>query len=100
MSLLQSINDSFATAMRSKSSRDGFLEQLRAIVQGLRGTLAQQQGSLAERRAALLEAQEGLQRLVDRQRKYFKAVKEFQDECDRNEALAAQLEAKGRRRAE
>jgi hypothetical protein len=38
-----------------------------------------------------------LQRLVDAQRAYYKAVKEFQEECDRNEALSA---AVARREAE
>ena len=28
---------------------------------------------------------------MDEQRKYFKAVKDFQEECDRNEALTAAL---------
>lgn len=34
-----------------------------------------------------------LQRLVEVQRAYFKAVKEFQEECDRNEALQAAARA-------
>lgn len=30
--------------------------------------------------------------LVDEQRKYFKAVKDFQDECNKNDWLSAKLE--------
>ena len=32
---------------------------------------------------------------MDAQRAYFRAVKTFQEECDKNEALAAQLAAAG-----
>ena len=32
------------------------------------------------------------QKLIEKQRRYFKAVKEFQEECDRNEKLSDMLE--------
>ena len=35
------------------------------------------------------------QKLVEKQRAYFKALKDFQDACDKNEMLEEQIEAVG-----
>ena len=40
------------------------------------------------------ESQKKYQTFVDEQRSYFKAVKDFQTECDKNEVLSDQLESR------
>jgi len=45
-----------------------------------------------EQKAIKLEQLKGhYQSLLDEQRRYFKAVKDFQDECMKNEVLASKL---------
>ena len=40
VSLIQSVNDSFQQAMQSKAGKEQFLEQMKAILDSLRGNLS------------------------------------------------------------
>ncbi|KAJ1454139.1 coiled-coil domain-containing protein-domain containing protein [Pelagophyceae sp. CCMP2097] len=91
VSILNSIIDSFQGAMQTKQSKATFLAQLDDINVGLAKTLAAKRDGLAKAaaRAATLQAQ--LQALVEGHRTYHAAVKEFHDECQKNETLSQRI---------
>lgn len=91
VSLLQSVSDQYDAAVSSRGGREALLGQLKKINEGLTSSLSQQQGTEAERQSALQASQTEHQSLTDQERKYFKAVKDFQEECDINEQLSKQL---------
>ena len=73
------------------TGKEQFLEQMKGILGSLKTNLDQM---VAKRDAGYAERdlkQEEYSKLVVRQRKYFKAVKEFQEECDKNEVLTQKL---------
>lgn len=91
VSLLQSVSDQYDAAVSSRGGREALLGQLKKINEGLSSSLSQQQATEAERQSALQASQTEHQSLTDQERKYFKAVKDFQEECDINEQLSRQL---------
>ena len=91
-SLIQSINDTFAQSMKSAKGKDSFVQQFDTIIANLKENLTQINAKREERAAAREESNLKYQQLVDQQRRYFRAVKDFQTECLRNEMLTEQLE--------
>lgn len=90
--LLDSIIEGFPMAMKSKSGQQKFLESFDKIIQGIDQTkvqLTNDQESEGTVRDVLAQKQTKMQ---EKQRKYFKAVKEFQEECFKNEKYAETLE--------
>jgi hypothetical protein len=92
-SLLQSVCDGAEAALRSSRSRDDFLAQFRAILQGLTARKEQMLRARDASAAARDAAERAYLAVVDSQRRYFAAVKEFRLECDRNDQLQAALGA-------
>jgi len=93
VNILNSITDNFEKAMKAKSSKEEFLKQLQAIVAGIQESTLRQKKRLEEKVKKANELQSSYQNLVDMQRSYFQAVKEFQEECTKNEFLVSKLEA-------
>lgn len=89
-SLISSITDQFEASMKSKSSRQAYLEQCEKLIADVRKTVERQQATLDAKRATLDEQKRGYQEQLELQRRYFKAVKAFQEECDKNEGLVQQ----------
>jgi hypothetical protein len=89
--LLNSISETFPTAMKSSSSRTEFANQFETIVHGVEESLSRQRTVLDQKDAQVDAVKSTHQRLVDDQRKYYKAVKDFQEECDKNEWLQSKL---------
>jgi len=83
--------------LQNKAQRQSYLDQCQAFIGTIEESLAKQAAAVDAKRAVRDGKAGELQRLVDAQRAYYKAVKEFQEECDRNEALSA---AVARREAE
>jgi hypothetical protein len=54
-----------------------------------------QEGILKGKEKTLDELKSNHQNLVDEQRRYFKAVKDFQEECNKNEWLSNKLQSLG-----
>ena len=77
---------------RSTQTKGEYLAQCELIVKGVEDSLSRQESSLKAKddRVDVLKATH--QSLVDQQRKYFKAVKDFQEECTKNEWLATKLD--------
>ena len=91
MELLEGINEKFLPSMETKQAQEEFIAEIKRIDTGLAGMSE----NLERKKAAATEENEiatsKYQGLVDEQRAYFKAVKDFQAECDKNERLSEQL---------
>ena len=89
--LLEGINDKFLPSMETKTAQEEFLSEIKRIDTGLAGM----SDNLEKKRETAIAENEVVsskyQGLVDEQRAYFKAVKDFQAECDKNEQLSEQL---------
>lgn len=77
--------------MKSTSSKSEFAKQFETIVRGVEESLTRQRTVLDQKDAQVDTLKSAHQRLVDDQRKYYKAVKDFQEECDKNEWLQSKL---------
>jgi hypothetical protein len=80
VALLDSINDQFNDAMSSKKGKEAFLTQFEKIVVGMSGNLDKLKIKEKITKDKLDDCREEHQALVDKQRQYFKAVKDFQEE--------------------
>ncbi len=89
--LLSSINENFDIAMRSRSSKEEFLRQFEAINKGVEDMFNSKAKVLETKASRLDQLKAEYQSLLDEQRKYFKAVKDFQEECNKNELLSSKL---------
>lgn len=93
ISLINSIYDNFDVAMSTKTATDAFFSQVDAIVKNIRGVLAKQE---AQRKAHQLEMEtlnSKYQVLLERERTYVSAVRDFQKECEKNDRLVARIQA-------
>ncbi|KAK6485198.1 coiled-coil domain-containing protein 93-like isoform X2 [Huso huso] len=107
VNLLNSIHDNFLQAMASSGAREQFLRQMEQIVEGIKQnrikasnlffyiyiyTMEKKKQENKMRRDQLND--EYLE-LLEKQRLYFKTVKDFKEECRKNEMLLSKLRAKG-----
>ena len=92
VTLLDSISSNFTDAMKSTKTKAEYLNQLDLIVRGVDDSLARQEGQLASQLKVVDDLKTRHQALVDEQRRYFKTVKDFQAECDKNDWLSQKLE--------
>jgi hypothetical protein len=90
--ILNTIGDNFDEAMKSKQSKQEFLSQFELIIKGVEQSLAKEEVKLVDKQQRVEQLKAVNQTLVDQQRRYFKAVKDFQDECTKNEWLTSKLE--------
>jgi len=89
--LLNSISENFDIAMDDASQTPSYLLQCRTIVDKTKVSLNEQKNILQGKISNVSNQKTTLQELVDKQRDYYKAIKEFQTECDKNEWLASTL---------
>jgi hypothetical protein len=90
--LLNSISDNFEIAVQDSSQADAYLSQCDSIVEKTQLSLSQQQRILEAKSAEVAESRAIHQSLVDQQREYYKAIKDFQKECEKSEWLEGTLE--------
>lgn len=90
--LLNAISDNFDNAMMNANSKTEYLTQISNIVNGVDESLRKQESLSQQKEAKLDQMKVTHQNLVDEQRRYFKAVKDFQEECTKNEWLTGKLE--------
>ena len=92
--VLNSISDIFHQAMSDDALKNEFLLQFNKIIEGVQGNCKNQESILASRIKRVEELKSTHQKLVDEQRKYIKAISDFQQECDKNEWLLNKLKEK------
>jgi len=90
--ILNSIHENFTEAMSSSQGKEEFLNQIATIKKGVEESLQAQTDLLTQKEQQVEQSNSIYQLLVDQQRAYFQAVKDFQSECDKNSWLAQKLE--------
>jgi hypothetical protein len=90
--ILNSIHENFTEAMSSSQGKEEFLNQIATIKKGVEESLQAQTDLLTQKEQQVEQSNSIYQVLVDQQRAYFQAVKDFQSECDKNSWLAQKLE--------
>ncbi|XP_008436822.1 coiled-coil domain-containing protein 93 isoform X2 [Poecilia reticulata] len=95
VNLLNSIHDNFQQAMSSAAARDQFLRQMEQIVEGIRQSRIKMEKKKQENKMRRDQLNDEYLELLDKQRLYFKTVKDFKEECRKNEMLLSKLRAKG-----
>lgn len=77
--------------MKSKDSKQEYLTQCDAIVNSVEQLINKQSSILDNKTSTVESLKITHQALVNKQRDYFKAVKDFQEECTKNELLTTRL---------
>ncbi|NP_001085446.1 coiled-coil domain-containing protein 93 [Xenopus laevis] len=91
VNLLNSVHDNFQQAMASPSVRDQFLRQMEQIVDGIRQSRNKMEKKKQENKMKRDQLNDEYLELLEKQRLYFKTVKEFREECRRNETLLTKM---------
>ena len=92
--ILDSITATFDEAMGSIQGKEEFMTSMNNIMRGLDTSLQGQEEILAVKESQLDQMKSTHQKLIDEQRAYYNAIKEFQNECDKNEWLIEAIENK------
>lgn len=95
VNLLNSIHDNFEQAMSSSSNREQFLKQFDSIVRGI----VDNKERIEKKKAVEKQRRDTLNQkyldIVEQERLYFKTVKDFTEECHKNEVLLSKLKNLG-----
>uniref|UniRef100_A0A667ZLR6 Coiled-coil domain-containing protein 93 n=1 Tax=Myripristis murdjan TaxID=586833 RepID=A0A667ZLR6_9TELE len=95
VNLLNSIHDNFQQAMSSSGAKEQFLRQMEQIVEGIKQSRIKMEKKKQENKMRRDQLNDEYLELLDKQRLYFKTVKDFKEECRKNEMLLSKLRAKG-----
>lgn len=87
--LLNSILDNFTEAMASSNTKEQFLSQFAQIVEGIKQTKFKVDKKKQEEKMRRDQLHDQYLDLIEKQRLYFKTVKEFKEECRKNEQLVS-----------
>ncbi|XP_053553988.1 coiled-coil domain-containing protein 93 isoform X2 [Bombina bombina] len=93
VNLLNSIHDNFQQAMASSSTREQFLRQMEQIVDGIKQSRNKMEKKKQENKMRRDQLNDDYLDLLEKQRLYFKTVKEFKEECRKNETLLAKMKS-------
>ncbi|CAD7076776.1 unnamed protein product, partial [Hermetia illucens] len=93
LSLLNSIYENYNEGMHNPHSRDQFIKQFEAIVEGVKQTKIKVRMKCEDEKAKRDGLNAQLMCLVEQQRKYAAAVKQLTKECQKNEALQLHLKS-------
>ncbi|GBM68132.1 Coiled-coil domain-containing protein 93 [Araneus ventricosus] len=96
--LLNSIQENFTEAMASQASKVEFLAQLETIVERILQNKAKVEKKKLEEKKQRDMLNDQLLDLIEKQRLYFKTVKDFKEECRKNEIVVAKLKEKNKGR--
>ena len=91
--VLDSIYENFSESMKSSEGKELFLTQVRTITKGVEDSLANQVDVLNQRSTQVARLKQTYQNLVDEQRSYYQAIKDFQNECEKSEYIQSKLTA-------
>lgn len=80
--------------MASSASRDQFLRQMEQIVEGIKQSRMKMEKKKQENKMRRDQLNDQYLELLEKQRLYFKTVKEFKEEGRKNEMLLSKMRAK------
>ncbi|KAK2177582.1 hypothetical protein NP493_591g02067 [Ridgeia piscesae] len=92
VNLLNSIHDNFEEAMSSEGTKQQFLKQFEQIVESLKQNRVKVEKRKQAEKMKRDQLNDEYLNLIEKQRLYFKTVKDFQEECRRNEILQSRLQ--------
>ena len=92
-SLLESIIAQYPQASKAKAGKEHFVSNMDSVIVGVDRQRAAKQGELDKEKGARDGLVAQYNALMDKQRSYFKMVKDFQQECLKNEKLIEMTEA-------
>ncbi|XP_071955129.1 coiled-coil domain-containing protein 93-like [Antedon mediterranea] len=92
--LLNSIHDNFKVAMSSNAGKDQFLKQFEGIVEGIKTNKNKVEKRRQDEKGRRDKLNKSYLDLIEKQRLYFKTIKDFKEECRKNEILLSRLEGK------
>nr|XP_019955166.1 PREDICTED: coiled-coil domain-containing protein 93 [Paralichthys olivaceus] len=95
VNLLNSIHDNFQQAMSSSAAKEQFLRQMEQIVEGIKQSRIKMEKKKQENKMRRDRLNDEHLELLDKQRLYFKTIKDFKEECRKNEMLLSKMRAKG-----
>jgi len=87
VSILNSIGENYKAAMSSKSSKEQLLTSLNEIVKSVGQNVDKMDQKLNNEKETKSKINEKYTSLVEKERLYYKATKEFLEECKKNEML-------------
>ena len=90
--VIQSINDRFLKAMKTKAGKENFRKSCAQILNGLGKERQRKKAMVEEAKNMLQKANELYTEYTEKQRRYLKAVRSFQEACNLNEKLSNKLE--------
>lgn len=91
VNLLNSIYDNFSQAMSSPANKEQFLKQFEQIVEGVKNNKAKVERKKQEEKMKRDQLNDIYLDLIEKQRLYFKTVKDFQEECRKNELILSKM---------
>jgi hypothetical protein len=86
-SLLNSIQEAFPIAVKTSQGKENFLNSVTSILDGVRKSKSKVSKDLATEVLAFELLNTKYSEIVEIERQYFKLLKDFQDECVKNERL-------------
>nr|XP_034985954.1 coiled-coil domain-containing protein 93-like [Zootoca vivipara] len=92
--LMPCVPHSHFRAMASSGARDQFLRQMEQIVEGIKQNRMKMEKKKQENKMRRDQLNDEYLELLEKQRLYFKTVKEFKEECRKNEMLLSKLKDK------
>ena len=95
VSLLNSLNDNFSKAAAGGGSKEKILESVESILKSVLQTLAKAEAKLADTQATRDAQQQAFDKHVEKQRKYYGLVAQYQAACEANAKLSEQASRAG-----
>jgi outer membrane protein TolC len=90
VNLMESITANYKIAMKNEKTREAFLKQLQQKLDMVAENIVKANEKLGGEKGVLDVVKKKYGLLLEKERSYFKATKEFQEECALNEKLTAQ----------
>lgn len=93
LSLLNSIYENYNEGMINQQTKDQFIKQFEAIVEGIKQTQDKVKTKYKDEKIKQDSLKAQLMSLIEQQRKYAASVKQLTKECQRNETLLINLKS-------
>jgi hypothetical protein len=93
MDYLKEINDSYKTC-KQKKEKEVLLHNIKNVLDILDKNISTSSGSLDRLKVDYQRVQASFNESILREKDHFKRIKEFEDECDKNDALKSSLKGK------
>jgi len=88
---LESIVEGYERCVKAKTSREKLLESLNTIVENIQVNIDKKEAELAKEKETYTDLNEKLRAALEKERAFFTATRDFQEECKKNEQLEQKL---------